>query len=153
MTGFESPSGSAATGDWVGNGTVFYLQDASDGDSSGSAKTLASVTVQVASSGSNPAARSGTIRATPNPIPAASGQATGFTTIAWEAVGVSRVQIRVGSANGPPMTGFESPTGAATTGNWVANGTTFYLQDASSGNSSGQTRTLASVRVDVGTAR
>ena len=46
MTGIEAPNGSASTGDWVANGTVFYLQDASDGDSSGAAKTLAQVAVQ-----------------------------------------------------------------------------------------------------------
>ena len=41
MTGFEGPTGSASTGDWALDGMSFYLQDASDGNSLGSAKTLA----------------------------------------------------------------------------------------------------------------
>jgi hypothetical protein len=49
MTGIEAPSGSAMTGDWVSDGMLFYLQDASDGDSSGAAKTLAFVRVNVTS--------------------------------------------------------------------------------------------------------
>jgi hypothetical protein len=48
MTGLEPPNGSAATGPWVINGLTFYLQDASDGSSSGSARTLATVRMQVA---------------------------------------------------------------------------------------------------------
>lgn len=47
MTGIEGPSGSATTGTWVSNGMIFYLQDASDGNSSGSGKTLATVSAQV----------------------------------------------------------------------------------------------------------
>ena len=38
----------------------------------------------------------------------------------------------------------------AKTGDWVTDGMTFYLQDASSGNSAGSSRTLAAVRVRVG---
>jgi hypothetical protein len=47
MTGIEAPSGSATTGDWVSDGMLFYLQDATDGDSSGAAKTLATIRVNV----------------------------------------------------------------------------------------------------------
>ena len=47
------------------------------------------------------------------------------------------------------MTGFEGPTGSATTGDWVTNGLTFYLQDATDGFSSGISRTLSAVRVSV----
>jgi lysyl endopeptidase len=47
MTGIEAPSGAAATGNWVSDGMLFYLQDASDGDSSGAAKTLATVRVDL----------------------------------------------------------------------------------------------------------
>jgi hypothetical protein len=51
------------------------------------------------------------------------------------------------------MTGFEGPNGSATTGNWVTSGMVFYLQDASGGNSAGAFRTLATVRIDLGTSR
>jgi hypothetical protein len=146
MTGIEGPSGSAQTGNWVTDGTTFYLQDAGDGDSSGAAKTLTTVRVQVVSSGSI-GQRTGRITATPNPIPVSAGQRSGSSTISWQATGVTRVQIRVGSASGAPLTGPEAPSGTATTGTWVTHGTRFYLQDASSGSSSGAARTLALVTV------
>jgi hypothetical protein len=47
MTGMEGPIGTGTTGDWVGDGTTFYLQDASDGDSAGESKTIASVRVRL----------------------------------------------------------------------------------------------------------
>ena len=146
MTGFEGPTGSASTGDWAVDGMSFYLQDASDGDSLGSAKTLAIAQVRAMSTTSG--IRSGFIGASPNPIGIIAGQ-TASTTLNWRATGVSRVQVRVGSPTGTPMTGFESPTGSATTGDWVTNGLTFYLQDATDGFSSGISRTLSAVRVNV----
>ena len=147
MTGFEGPTGSASTGDWAVDGMSFYLQDASDGDSLGSAKTLAIAQVRAMSTTSG--IRSGFIGASPNPIRVLAGQTTASTTLNWRATGVSRVQVRVGSPTGTPMTGFESPTGSATTGDWVTNGLTFYLQDATDGFSSGISRTLSVVRVSV----
>jgi hypothetical protein len=146
MTGLEGPTGSAQTGDWVIDGMIFYLQDASDGDSSGRSKTIATVRAQVNSTNSV-GPRAGAIGATPNPIVLGAGQTSGTTRISWQAVGVTAVQIRVGSPTGTPMTGLEGLSGSAVTGNWVTNGLTFYLQDASSGDSSGVSRTLAAVRV------
>ena len=146
MTGLEGPTGSAQTGDWVTDGMMFYLQDASDGDSSGPSKTIAIVRAQVSSTNSA-SPRAGIIGANPNPITLGAGQTSGTTRISWRAVGVSAVQIRVGSPNGTPMTGLEGLTGSAITGNWVTNGVTFYLQDASGGDSSGASKTLATVRV------
>ena len=35
MTGLEPPAGSAVAGNWVSNGMMFYLQDATGGESSG----------------------------------------------------------------------------------------------------------------------
>ena len=148
MTGLEGPTGSAQTGDWVTDGMMFYLQDASDGDSSGPSKTIATVRAQVSSTNSA-SPRAGIIGANPNPSRSAPGQTSGTTRISWQAVGVSAVQIRVGSPTGTPMTGLEGLTGSAITGNWVTNGVTFYLQDASSGDSSGASKTLAAVRVFV----
>ena len=108
---------------------IFYLQDASDGNSLGAAKTLASVRVQAAIA----EIKDGAITASPNPIRVAAGQTRGATTLNWRATGVRQVQIRVGSPTGSPMTGFESATGSTSTGNWVTNGLSFYLQDASDG--------------------
>jgi V8-like Glu-specific endopeptidase len=143
MTGLESPIGSAQTGDWAVDGMIFYLQDASDGNSLGAAKTLASVRAQAAIA----EIKDGAITASPNPIRVAAGQTRGATTLNWRATGVRQVQIRVGSPTGSPMTGFESVTGSTSTGNWVTNGLTFYLQDASDGNSAGSAKTLATIRV------
>jgi hypothetical protein len=148
MTGLEAPSGSATTGDWVSDGMMFYLQDASSGDSSGASNTIANVRIQV-TAGSSSGIRQGTLVATPNPIRLQSGQSYGTAALSWRATGVTRVQVRVGSPNGTPLTGFETPTGSALTGNWVTNGLTFYLQDASSGDSSGAARTLSAVTVRV----
>ena len=128
---------------------IFYLQDASDGNSLGSGKTIATVKVQ-ATSASTPGIgtlKSGSIAAIPNPIRVAAGQTLGVTTLTWQATGVSQVQIRVGSPTGPAMTGIDKATGSAVTGPWVPNGMTFYLQDASSGDSSGAVNTLATTRV------
>jgi hypothetical protein len=148
MTGFENPIGSVQTGDWVFDGMTFYLQDASDGNSSGSAKTLASVQVQVVRSGFTPA-KAGVVLATPNPVTVGAGQTSGTTTLRWQTTGITSVQIRVGSPTGTPMTGLEAPSGSTMTGNWVTNGMTFYLQDASDGNSSGAAKTLSVIRVQV----
>ena len=125
---------------------VFYLQDATSGDSSGPDKTLATVQVQATIATS---ARSGSITALPPVITLPAGQSAGRTTLEWRTTGVTRIQIRVNSATGAIMTGLAGPSGRATTGNWVTNGMTFYLQDAGDGNSAGATRTLASVRVTV----
>jgi hypothetical protein len=151
LTGISGPSGSADTGDWVSDGMTFYLQDASSGDSTGAAKTLDTVRVQVVGTGgsSNTGPKSGTISATPNPISVSSGQTGAATTLRWQTTGVTNVQIRVGSPSGTPLTGIEGPSGSAATGNWVTDGMTFYLQDASDGSSSGAAKTLASVRVQV----
>jgi lysyl endopeptidase len=87
------------------------------------------------------------ITANPNPIVPAAGQTLGSTMLTWQAAGVTAVQVRVGSPSGPPMTGFEAPTGSAQTGIWVADGTVFYLQNASDGNAEGAAKTIAVVRV------
>ena len=147
LTGIEGPTGSAQTGNWVTDGMTFYLQDASNGDSLGSFRTIAGVRVQVMTASTG--ARSGALYATPNPITVADGASAGRATLSWEASGVTRVQIRVDSPNGPAMTGFEAPRGAASTGDWVTDGMTFYLQDATDGSSSGTARTLAVLRAGV----
>jgi hypothetical protein len=145
LTGIDGAMGSVETGDWVSDGMTFYLQDASSGDSAGAAKTLASVRVSVGAS----SLKAGTLIASPNPIARSGGQAYGVTTLSWQATGVTQVQLRVGSPDGPPLTGIDAPSGSAQTGEWVSDGMTFYLQDASDGNSTGATKTLATVQVHV----
>jgi hypothetical protein len=102
--------------------------------------TITSVTVQV---GSTPA-RTATLTATPSTV-----RVGGSTRLAWQTTGVTRVQIRVGSPTGPPMTGLEGPSGSVATGSWFSTGINFYLQDAGDGNSSGASKTLATTRVEV----
>jgi hypothetical protein len=148
MTGIEGPAGSAQTGGWVTNGMAFFLQDASDGSSFGSSRTIATVRVQVATAAENGSeARRGTLSATPNPILVSAGQLAGRTRLTWQTSGVTGVQIRIGSPDGPAMTGIEAPNGSAETGDWVTDRMTFYLQDASDGSSSGRARTLAWIGV------
>jgi hypothetical protein len=149
MTGFEGPIGSATTGNWVTDGTIFYLQDASDGNSSGAARTLASVRVQVTTGATNPT--QATFSATPNPIVIPAGRRTGQTTLRWNAPGISRIQIRVNSADGIALTTTLGSSGAVLTANFVTDGMTFYLQDARSGNSAGASKTLAAVTIRVTT--
>jgi hypothetical protein len=144
LTGFEAPSGTAPTGDWVSNGMLFYLQDASSGYSAGASKTIATARALVSAP---TVAKSGVISATPNPIFVNPGQTAGSTTLVWRTIGVSQVQIRVNSPTGPTMTGIEPSNGSADTGGWVTDGMVFYLQDASDGSSLGASRTLTSVRV------
>lgn len=91
------------------------------------------------------AARRGTIRATPNPVQVCTGNA-GKTTIMWEATGVKGVEIRIGSPDGT-LFGGNALSGAWPTGDWVANGQTFYLQDVSDGLPLTKDNTLASVVV------
>jgi hypothetical protein len=97
------------------------------------------------SSGSAAGTDSATISASPNPIPVV-GQALGVTTISWNAPAAMIIQVRVGAPNGPLLTdNFDS--GSMTTGAWVTNGMTFYLQDVSMGQANTAANTLGSVTV------
>ncbi|MBV9084854.1 MAG: hypothetical protein JOZ62_19420, partial [Acidobacteriaceae bacterium] len=120
-------TGSATTGVWVTDGTVFYLQNASSGTATSSANTVATITVQVQSGSSSPSAR-GTISASPNPITSASG-GLGQTRLSWTCSSCSRTQVRLGSPGGALFSAGGS-SGTETTGVWVTDGMVFYLQDA-----------------------
>ena len=84
--------------------------------------------------------------ANPNPIPVAGNALYGATTLDWLAPGVQAVEIHIGSPNGPHFAG-EGNRGSAQTGTWVADGTTFYLQDVSGGNPLTSDHTLATLVV------
>ncbi|HEV7903688.1 MAG TPA: S8 family serine peptidase [Pyrinomonadaceae bacterium] len=93
---------------------------------------------------------SGTITATPNPIQVCDGTGLGVTTLSWSTSGTSEVDVRVGAPNGT-LFATTGATGSAATGKWVANGTVFYLQNASYGDRTSATNTLATVTVGITT--
>ncbi len=107
-------SGSAQTGEWVVNGMVFVLVDA----------TTHAVLSATAVTFAEP-----TITADPNPIAVAAGIAVGQTTITWSAPTSSSVEVHVGSATGTLFAGGGS-SGSAQTGDWVTDGMVFVLVDA-----------------------
>src|SRR5208337_4311986 len=71
-----------------------------------------------------------------------SGGGPGTTTLYWDAPGKSQVQIHVGSPTGT-LFAAGGPTGQSTTGNWVTDGMTFFLQDVSNGQALTSANTLA----------
>ena len=83
--------------------------------------------------------------ASPNPIQV-TGTAYGTTTISWNAPSASNVEIHVGSPNGP-LFASGGNRGSQQTGPWVADGTTFYLQDVTGGKTLTGSNTLATLVV------
>ena len=51
----------------------------------------------------------------------------GSARLLWNSLGPGSVQVRIGDAQGPAMTGREAPAGSAQTGGWVSNGLVFVL--------------------------
>ena len=151
-------TGSAQTGVWVTNGMTFYLQDASGGANSAtsSAATLATLTLhlQAPSSGSGGSGNgeTGVITGTPDPAQYPSGGGPfAETTITWSCSACTTTEVHVNSPNGLLFaTGLSS--GTATTGNWVANGMIFYLQDSSKGNGGSASNTIATFAATVESA-
>ena len=84
------------------------------------------------------------LTASPNPI--VTGAAFGTTTISWNAPNAANIEIHVGSPNGP-LFASGGNRGSAQTGPWVADGTTFYLQDVSGGKPLTASNTLATLVV------
>jgi hypothetical protein len=70
------------------------------------------------------------------------------TTLAWNAPGVSEVEIRIGAPDGMNM-GRHHSYGTATTDPWVFEGLTFYLQDVTGGKPLTAENTLGTVRIHV----
>lgn len=137
-----APSGSATTGKWVADGTTFFLQDVSGGLPLTALNTIATVTVGLTRTGCS----SGTISANPNPIQVCDGSGLGATGLSWMSTGTAAVEVRVGSPNGG-LLAHTGPSGSATTGKWVGQGTTFFLQDVSGGLPLTSANTLATVSV------
>jgi hypothetical protein len=135
-SGGSSNSGVAVTS--VSDGTIFYLQDTSNGNPLTLGYTLDTVMVHV---------RSAPIfSATPNPMVLGSGATTGTTLLQWNApAGVTAVEIHQGSFNGPLM-GSGGATGSAPA-LAVAPGTVFYLQDTTGGKALSPSGTLGILTV------
>jgi RHS repeat-associated protein len=74
----------------------------------------------------------GPLRANPNPIVVTDGSGFGVTTLSWTAAAGMNVEVRVNAPNGA-LFAAGSGSGSAATGKWVANGTTFYLQNVTGG--------------------
>jgi hypothetical protein len=86
------------------------------------------------------------LSANPNPIPVTGAGTLGMTTINWMAPGAETIEVRVSRPDGPLLVRFAS-RGSAQTGLWVADGTTFYLQDVSGGKPLTAENTLATIVV------
>lgn len=86
------------------------------------------------------------LTAAPNPIPVTGGALFGTTTLTWVAPNAQEIEIHIGSPSGELFTQWGN-RGSITTGAWVADGTTFYLQDVTGGLPLTSANTLASVVV------
>ena len=76
------------------------------------------------------------------------GGGLGTATLYWNAPGKSHLEIHVGSPTGT-LFAAGGPTGQSTTGNWVTDGMTFFLQDVSNGQALTSANTLAIASVHV----
>ena len=85
------------------------------------------------------------ITAIPNPVPVTGG-GDATATISWAAPNASEIEIHIGSPTGPLFVQ-SGNRGKQVTGHWIADGTTFYLQDVSGGATASAANTLASTVV------
>ena len=130
---------SATTGQWVRDGMAFYLQDVSNGRPLTSANTLATVTMRAVVT-----TPSGSISANPNPF-TPNPQGLGQTTLTWTSAGTNTVEVHVNSPNGNRVADSGPGTFSISTGQWVRDGMTFYLQNVSNGLPLTSANTLATV--------
>ncbi len=138
--------GTVNTGPWVTNGMRFYLQDVSSGQPLTYQFTLATAVATVLPT---PPAGSGVLfGATPGIAPDPSNTGVSTASLYWDAPGATAVEVHVGAANGP-LFAAAGNNSFMETGDWVADGMQFFLQNASSGNSTSPANTLAVTTVDV----
>ena len=145
----DSPSGpliatsgpgdsSIVTGNWVREGKRVFLQDVSNHQPLTAEFTLDSITLHTT------AAPTASITADPNPfVPDSHG--VGETKLAWTSYGTDVVEIHVDAPNGNAFISSGPGSFSATTGHWVQDGTTFYLQNVSNGRPLIAANTLATV--------
>ena len=86
------------------------------------------------------------LTASPNPVPVAANVLLGSTALSWNAPDVQRIEIHIGSPDGP-LFAAAGNRGSVPTGNWVSDGLTFYLQDVSGGKPRTADYTLATLVV------
>ena len=91
------------------------------------------------------------LTASPNPIPVTGSAIVGMTTLSWNAPGVQQIEIHIGSPDDKLFTAMGS-RGALSTGVWVADGMTFYLQDVTGGQSLTSDYTLATLVIHLQSA-
>lgn len=82
------------------------------------------------------------LTASPNAIPVTGDAVHGSTTLSWNAPNADVVDIRIGAPDGPSI-GRHGPFGTTSTGVWVSDGMTFYLQDVTGGKPLTSDNTLA----------
>jgi len=91
---------------------------------------------------------SGSLATNPSPVPVCPKTGVGIAEVSWAAKGTKLVEVRVDAPNGA-LFAQTGPTGSAKTGNWVRQGTVFYLQNAATGAPVEATNTLAKLAVEV----
>lgn len=89
---------------------------------------------------------SGTLTATPNPVPLCDKSGLGVTTISFTAVGTKMVEVHVDAPDGTLFLATHELSGQQKTDQWVKAGTTFFLQDGGSARSSDYTLARLTVR-------
>ena len=109
--------GTSKTGKWVTDGTVFFLQDVSNGKSLTAANTIDTVTVKFSAL---------SFVAYPSLLPA---NTYGRVALAWDTPNDNAVEIHLLSPTGPLFAAGGS-SGTAKTGIWAVAGLQFYLIDA-----------------------
>ena len=123
-------NGSLATGTWITQGLVFYLQNITNGLPLASANTLATFTANLTTQGCT--AASGALSLAPVPIQVCDGSGLGSAMLSWNSSGVTNVEVRAGVPNGP-LVASGGASGSAATGKIVTEGMVFYLQNVSNG--------------------
>jgi SAM-dependent methyltransferase len=99
--------------------------------------------------GAEPTGRpSGSLTATPASLQVVGLDSTGVTTLEWSSAGTDIVEVHVGAPDGPLLSR-SGPSGKATTGQWVSDGLTFFLQDVTGGAPLTSDHTLAKTAVTV----
>ena len=124
--------------DWVQNDQMFFLQDVSNGHPADYHYTRAVAMVQFGQYKSNNII----FGSTSNLLLDSQGVGVAAATLYWYAPVVQSIQVRVNAPDGPLFAVYGN-VGSASTEEWVRDGTTFYLQDATSGDPMSPVNTLA----------
>ncbi len=122
----------------IRDGTKIFLQDVSNNQPLTRNYTLDAATLHLTT------APRGSITANPNPF-VVDSDGVGQTTLAWTSYGTSALEIHVNAPDGSRFTGSGPGSFSATSGRWVRDGMTLYLQAVSGGLPLTAANTLATV--------